>query len=107
MVQDNPTEYSEKKDFKLSKFTVVETTSFLNTSISIIDDTTGKIPLIVNKPFAKGQMVKGIKVRYVRLYSDGQQTIECLVDRKSADMIASYGPMVTNFILELSLKTLE
>jgi len=106
-IKENSTQYAAKKDFRLSEFTVLETTSFLNTSFSIIDDKTGQIPLIFSKPLIKGQALKGVKVRYMQLYSDGQKTVEYLVDKKSEEKIAAYGPMVANFLFELSLKTLE
>ncbi|WP_299762456.1 hypothetical protein [uncultured Dokdonia sp.] len=106
MIKDNPTKYAAKDYFIISNISIVETASFLNYSISIIEDETGSIPFISSKPYNHSQAIAKEQVKYVRIYSDKQQNVELLVDKKSNDMIKTYGPMVANLILETSLKSL-
>lgn len=106
MIKDNPAKYVAKDYFMISNISIVETASFMNYSISIIEDETGSIPFISSKPYNNSQRITREQVKYVRLYSDKQQNVELLVDKKSNDMIKTYGPIVANFILETSFKSL-
>ncbi|GGG14173.1 hypothetical protein GCM10011344_13500 [Dokdonia pacifica] len=106
MIKDNPAKYAAKDYFIISNISIVETASFMNYSISIIEDETGSIPFISSKPYNNSQSITREQVKYVRLYSDRQQNVELLVDKKSNDMIKTYGPIVANFILETSFKSL-
>lgn len=107
MIKENPAKYTAKNYFFISNFSIVETASFMNYSISIIEDETGSIPFISSKPYNVSQKISREKVKYVRLYSNKRQNVELLVDRRSSDMIKTYGPMVTSFILEASYRSLQ
>ncbi|MGB0950109.1 MAG: hypothetical protein ACPGU0_08405 [Marinirhabdus sp.] len=107
MIHENPSKYTSKKSFPLADFTVIDTRSFMNYSINVIYDTTGKMPLIYSSPLNKGQIVKGARVTYTRLYSNGEQTVEVLLDKKSIQAIATYGPLLTQAILQTVLYNVQ
>ncbi|MFC4633593.1 hypothetical protein ACFO3O_06720 [Dokdonia ponticola] len=67
MIQENPEKYTTKEYFIISNFSIVETASFMNYSISIIEDETGSISFISSKPYNDSQKISREKVKYVRL----------------------------------------
>jgi len=98
MILETPSKYASDRFYPLSSFMVKQTMSFMNYSVSSIDDNTGQMILLSSKPYKVNQNVKRLKVQYVRLYSDSETTIELLVDEESSKIIDRYGPILLNII---------
>ena len=105
MIKQNPSNYVVQDHFVISNFKVLETSSFMNYSISIIDDTTDRIIFISSKPYAENQIVGKEKVRYMKLYRDANQNIELLAEINSYNKIKSFGPIITSFLANSKLLT--
>lgn len=99
-IKTEPETFADGHYFYLQKVKVVETHSILNYSISKIEDTTGNILLISSVPYNKGRKLKKIKVRYIQLFSKDDQKLELLVDKKAAETVEKYAPILFQFGLD-------
>jgi hypothetical protein len=102
MILESPSKYASNKFYPLADFTILETTSLMNYSINHIDDTSGQIILLSSIPYNVGQKIRGLKIKYIRLYGDSNETIGLLVDEESSKIIDKYGSILINTIMELS-----
>jgi len=106
-IKEHPSHFSSGNYFILRNFTIMETHSLFGYSLSSIEDPTGRMLLFSSTPYRPNEEVTIAKLRYFSLYRDNHQSLELLVDEKSANMVATYGPMIAEVALRLSLKSLE